>query len=62
MEEKDYQFRVNFTTTYVVYVHARYLEEAKKQVADIAMDMFSDDWNEGEIDPTYFALEIEEDE
>ena len=62
MEEKDYRFRINFVTTYEVEVRARYFEEAKEKAEDVAMDMFNKDWNEGEIDPSYFALEVEEDE
>lgn len=59
MVEKDYQFRVNFTTTYIVEVHARNSEEAKEKAVDIAMDRFSRNWDLGEIDPTYFAVNVE---
>ena len=62
MEEKDYRFRVNFVTTYEVEVRARSLEEAKGLAANDALDMFCADTNTGEIDPTYFAIEVEEDE
>lgn len=59
MVEKDYQFRVNFTKTYIVEVHARNSEEAKEKAVDIAMDRFSMNWDLGEIDPTYFAVNVE---
>ena len=62
MEEKDYRFRIDFVTTYEVDVRAMNSEEAKEKAVDIATDMFSNDWNKCEIDPSYFALEVEEDE
>lgn len=59
MEEKDYLISVNFTTTYEVEVRAKNEEEAKEYAGNDAYDMFCADWNTGEIDPTYFVMEVE---
>lgn len=60
MEEKDYRFFVNFTTTYQIEVRAKSKEEAKEYAENDAYDMFCADWNTEEIDPTYFTMSVEE--
>lgn len=62
MVEKYYRFRVNFVKTYIVEVSSRNSEEAKEKAKDIATDRFSKNWDIGEIDPSYFAVKVEEDE
>lgn len=60
MEEKDYRFLVNFTTTYQIEVRAKSKEEAQEYAENDAYDMFREDLDTGYLGTSDFAMSVEE--